>query len=224
MSEHVSISLGAYTLGTLDLHDRAVVESHLADCEECREALAEISGLPRLLSLLTVSDIAVLGDHDPTRFEVGDALYQRLAAVASEDVTEPVASTGRRGSRWLVAVAASLVVLGGAGAGVAALTAHHHASPWRTVAASQQGVHMTVGLDAQTTGTALRVSVTGLHKDETCWLYAVGRDGHRDLAGQWSSTYRGDAQQIGSTTIPSGQLVKLVLVGANNRTLVSVPV
>lgn len=224
--DYVSISLGAYALGTLDLADRAIVEEHLNSCESCRAALAEISGLPRLLSLLTVSDIAVLGDHDPSRFEAGDELYQRLAAVANEDADSvPVATGGRHRGRWLLSAAAALIVLAGAGTGVGVWATHHSASQWRTLSAtSTAGVRMDVGLDAQASGTALRVSVTGLHKDEECWLFAVSKDGHRDLAGQWTSTYKGDAQQTGSTDIPSDQLTKLVLVGTNHQTLVSVPV
>jgi anti-sigma factor RsiW len=222
--DYVSISLGAYALGTLDLVDRAVVEEHLDSCETCRVALEEIAGLPRLLSLLTVSDIAVLGDHDPTRFEVGDELYQRLAAVASEDIVHEKQDSRRRGRRWLAAAAAAIIVAGaGTGAGLWATQQHH--SQWRTVSAtSTTGVRMSVGLDAQATGTALRVSVTGLHKDEQCWLYAIDSNGHRDLAGQWTSTYRGNAQQTGSTDIPSSELSQLVLVGTNHQTLVSVPV
>lgn len=222
--DYVSISLGAYALGTLDLVDRALVEEHLDGCESCRAALAEIAGLPQLLSLLTVSDIAVLGDHDPTRFEVGDELYQRLAAVASEDSVKEQHSARRRGRRWLAAAAAAVVVAGaGTAAGLWATQQHH--SQWRTVSAtSTAGVRMSVGLDAQASGTALRVSVTGLRKDEQCWLYAVDRNGHRDLAGQWTSTYKGNAQQTGSTDIPSSELSRLVLVGTNHQTLVSVPV
>jgi predicted anti-sigma-YlaC factor YlaD len=223
--DYVSISLGAYALGTLDLVDRAVVEEHLDGCESCRAALEEIAGLPQLLSLLTVSDIAVLGDHDPTRFEVGDELYQRLAAVASEDIVHEKEATARhRGRRWLAAAAAAVIVAGtGTTVGLWATQQHH--SQWRTVSAtSTAGVRMNVGLDAQASGTALRVSVTGLRKDEQCWLYAVDRNGHRDLAGSWTSTYKGNAQQTGSTDIPSSELSQLVLVGSNHQTLVSVPV
>jgi hypothetical protein len=222
--DNVSISLGAYALGTLDLVDRAMVEEHLDGCETCRAALAEIAGLPRLLSLLTVSDIAVLGDHDPTRFEVGDELYQRLAAVASEDNIHEKDDSRRRGRRWLAAAAVAVVVAG-SGTAVGLWATQQHQSQWRTVSATgTSGVHMTVGLDAQTTGTAMRVSVTGLHKDEQCWLYAIDSDGHRDLAGQWTSTYKGNAQQTSSTDIPSSELSQLVLVGTNHQTLVSVPV
>lgn len=223
--DYVSISLGAYALGTLDVVDRALVEQHLETCEDCRQALAEISGLPGLLSLLTVSDIAVLSDHDPTRFEVGDELYQRLAAVASEDLEQRQEATAHRRGRRLLAVAASLVLLAGVGAGAGVWATHDSTSHWRTVSATgTSGVRMNVGLDAQATGTALRVSVSGLHQDEQCWLYAIDRNGRRDLAGQWTSTYKGNAQQTGSTDIPADQLSKLVLVGTNHRTLVTVPV
>ena len=93
--EDAFVSLGAYALGTLDAADNAAVAEHLAVCAECRLGLQEIAGLPRLLNLLTVSDIAVLADHDPRGFQVGDELYERLAAVARDTSIPPSPSATR---------------------------------------------------------------------------------------------------------------------------------
>jgi predicted anti-sigma-YlaC factor YlaD len=222
--EHAFVSLGAYALGTLDAADNAAVGEHLAGCAECRQGLQEIAGLPRLLNLLTESDIALLAEHDPRGFEVGDELYERLAAVAREDLEPKRHGVGQRNMRRLVAMAASLVLLVGALTGVGLWATHssNGATVYRATGAT--GVQMAVGLDAQASGTALAVTVSGLRKDQQCWLYAIGRNGHRELAGQWTSTYKGEAQQTSSTDIPRGQLSKLVLVGPGNRTLVTVPV
>jgi anti-sigma factor RsiW len=222
--EHAFVSLGAYALGTLDTADNAAVEEHLAGCAECRLGLQEIVGLPRLLNLLTVSDIAVLSDHDPSGIEVGDELYERLAAMARDDLAPARSDRPRRHGRRLVSLAAAVIVMVGAltGVGVWATHSSNHTTVFQATGAN--GVHMAVGLDTQASGTALRVTVSGLHQDEQCWLYAIGRNGERELAGQWTSTYKGEAQQTSSTDIPRGQLSKLVLVGLSNRTLVSVPV
>jgi hypothetical protein len=171
----------------------------------------------------TISDIAVLADHDPTGFQVGDELYERLAAVARDDL-DPHPPAARRWSRHRVLelVAAMIVVIGAlTGVGVWATHSSNTTTVFRATGAT--GVQMAVGLDSQASGTALRVTVSGLHKDEQCWLFAIGRNGHRELAGQWTSTYKGEAQQTSSTDIPRGQLAKLVLVGPSHQTLVSVP-
>jgi Putative zinc-finger len=223
--EDAFVSLGAYALGTLDAAENDAVAEHLAVCSECRMGLQEIAGLPRLLNLLTASDIAVLADHDPSGFQVGDELYERLAAVARDDGLEPRRPVPTRFSRQrILSLAAAVVVLVGAvvGVGVWATRTPHSSTVFRATGSS--GVHMAVGIDTQATGTALRVTVSGLPQDEQCWLYAIGRNGQRDLAGQWTSTYKGDAQQTSSTDIPRGQLSRLVLVGPNRQTLVTVPV
>jgi anti-sigma factor RsiW len=222
--EDAFVSLGAYALGTLDPDDNTAVAEHLAECSECRTALQEIAGLPRLLNLLTASDIAVLTDHDPGDFQAGDELYERLAAVARDDLERPRRPARARSRQRILSLAAAVVLLVGAvaGIGIWATRSPHQTTVFRATGAS--GVHMAVGLNTQASGTALRITVSGLHQDEQCWLYAVARNGRRDLAGQWTSTYKGEAQQTSSTDIPRSQLSQLVLVGPNHRTLVTVPV
>jgi Putative zinc-finger len=81
----------AYILGALGPDDRRVFERHLATCPECSASLAELAGLPGILSKLSSEDaLAVLaspedlpaiddhlrnGDHTP-------GLVQRLAVAA----------------------------------------------------------------------------------------------------------------------------------------------
>jgi anti-sigma factor RsiW len=221
--EDAFVSLGAYALGTLDAADNAAVAEHLAVCAECRLGLQEIAGLPRLLNLLTVSDIAVLADHDPRGFQVGDELYERLAAVARDDLEPKRSAPARPHRQRVLSLAAAVIVLVGALTGVALWATHSSNQSTVFRATGATGVHMAVGLNTQASGTALRVTVSGLHRDEECWLYAIGRNGHREMVGQWTSTYKGEAQQTSSTDIPRGQLSQLVLVGPNQRTLVTVP-
>jgi Putative zinc-finger len=217
--EDAFVSLGAYALGTLDAADNAAVAEHLAVCAECRTGLQEVAGLPRLLSMLTASDIAVLSDHNPSDFRAGDELYQRLAAVARDDL-EPKPARSHR--QRVLSLAAAVVVMVGALTGVGLWASHSSNQTTVFHATGGTGVHMAVGLDSQASGTALRVTVSGLHKDEQCWLYAIGRNGHREKVGQWTSTYTGEAQETSATHIPRGQLSQLVLVGPSNRTLVTV--
>jgi hypothetical protein len=80
----------AYILGALSTDDRRAFERHLATCPECSASLAELAGLPGILSKLSSEDaVAVLAP--PEEFAVDDhlrdqdhapGLVQRLAVAA----------------------------------------------------------------------------------------------------------------------------------------------
>lgn len=46
------LSLGVYVLGAIDPAERALVDSHLAGCRDCRDELAGLAGIP--LSLIHI--------------------------------------------------------------------------------------------------------------------------------------------------------------------------
>ena len=52
----------AYVLGSLSEADRREFDAHLLECRQCRDAIAELSGMPALLSLLDLDE--VLDEHD----------------------------------------------------------------------------------------------------------------------------------------------------------------
>jgi predicted anti-sigma-YlaC factor YlaD len=224
MSCHeTKLSLGVYLLGALDPAEHAEVEEHLRDCEACRAELAELEGLPALLSRLTIDEVAA----EP--LAVPDELFERVAAQARAEQAQAEPSRLLRYRRML-AVAAAVVVLAAGGASWAALHSSGGGQPRPVVAASKpfvvtsHGVTMAVTLASQATGTRLKVTVSGLPRDEHCRLIAVGKDGSRDVAGRWDATYSGWAQQTGSTRIQKSQLARLVLLGTGGKELVAVPV
>jgi hypothetical protein len=47
----------AYVLGSLSEMDRREFDAHLSECGKCRDAVAELSGMPALLSLLDLDDV-----------------------------------------------------------------------------------------------------------------------------------------------------------------------
>jgi len=47
--QEARVSLGVYVLGAIDPAERALVDSHLATCRDCRDELAGLAGLPALL-------------------------------------------------------------------------------------------------------------------------------------------------------------------------------
>lgn len=206
-------SLGAYVVGALDAGDRTAVEQHLHDCPGCRDELAGLAGLPGLMSRLTLEDVTAEPPVPPVD------LYERVAARARQEV-----ATAHRRSRvrWLAAVAAAAVLLAGAGIGIDRWRAGRR--PTYSLSAAAGGVHMSVVLTPQASGTGLAVTVSGLPEQEHCRLVAIGSDGTRDRAGSWTATYTGQANVTGSTSIPRSTLIRLVLIGSHGQQLVTVPV
>ncbi|MGH3561896.1 MAG: anti-sigma factor family protein, partial [Mycobacterium sp.] len=50
----------AYVLGSLSYADRREFEAHMPGCVSCREAVAELSGMPALLSRLDRDQVATI--------------------------------------------------------------------------------------------------------------------------------------------------------------------
>ena len=55
----------AYVLGSLSSAERREFEAHLETCPRCREAVADISGMPALLAMLDVDDVRALSEEQP---------------------------------------------------------------------------------------------------------------------------------------------------------------
>jgi anti-sigma factor RsiW len=216
--QETTLALGVYLVGALDPSERAEVDEHLHHCAQCRAELAELAALPSMLDQLTIDDI----NAEPVTLP--DDLFDRVAARARADDeadAPPAARKHRPRRAVLLAVAAVLAVFAAVGITVGTLVTHGQPSGY---SATQAGIHMHVALTSQTSGTGLRVTVSGLPRNEQCRLIAVSSDGTRDLAGSWSATYYGQAQVTGSTVIPRSELSRLVLLGTQGQHLVTVPV
>jgi anti-sigma factor RsiW len=109
----------AYVLGALSADDRRDFERHLQTCPVCAGAVAELAGLPGILSALPVAEAVAI--DEATRMTPGPGaadhlrtaahqpgLVQRLAGAA-------VKRTRRTRVRWTVgaAAAAAVIALGG---------------------------------------------------------------------------------------------------------------
>ena len=57
----------AYVLGSLSAVDRREFEAHMANCPACREAVAELSGVPALLSQLDRDEVAAIDESGPRK-------------------------------------------------------------------------------------------------------------------------------------------------------------
>jgi len=210
------LSLGVYLVGALDAADREAVEAHLADCPACQAELAELASLPSMLERLSIDDFPLEPLAAP------EDLFDRVAAKARDEHLQQTRRTAHR-YRRLTAVAAAVVVIAGASIG-ASVALNHHSRPANGFSATQGPVTMRVTLASQTTGTGLKVTVSGLPHDEHCTLIAVAKNGSRDVAGRWDVTYAGWGQETGSTKITQSQLSRLVLLGTTGQQLVTVNV
>jgi anti-sigma factor RsiW len=71
----------AYVLGSLSATERREFEAHLATCQRCNAAVAELSGIPALLAQLSAEDVESIDDPAqpaPLRPEVLDNLLQKV--------------------------------------------------------------------------------------------------------------------------------------------------
>ena len=203
-------SLGVYVVGALDHAERADVESHLATCPACRDELADLAPLPGLMSRLHVEE--VLAGPPP----VDDAMLERLLVAATRQ------RRGESKHRWLAAAAAVAVLALGTSGGAAAWRAAH-ATHWKSLAAANGPVHLSVKLAAADGGTRLEMAMRGVDRDERCSLIAVSRTGRTEVAGWWEA-YTGTAHVTATTSIVPADLRELKVVTDDGRTLVTVRV
>jgi Putative zinc-finger len=56
----------AYVLGSLSAADRREFEAHMENCPGCREAAADLSGMPALLSQLSREEVAAINESGRT--------------------------------------------------------------------------------------------------------------------------------------------------------------
>lgn len=113
----------AYVLGALGPSDRRAYERHLAECDACRSAVAELAGMPGLLSTLSPAHAEALVAEVPGP-DLSDAGHGDGPQARPGDVV-PLASLARAARRSRVrrrtlgAVAASALLVAGAVGGSA---------------------------------------------------------------------------------------------------------
>jgi hypothetical protein len=195
------ISLGVYVLGAIDPAERALVEGHLATCQNCRDELAGLAGLPALLARVSTEEAIALAAADgplPAGLgEVPEPPRELLAALL--DLT----AARRRRRRWREAglgLAAALVIAAGVFGGlrlgtspaqpataVAAPDVGTPNGPWLTAVGKSDGMTATVSYRAMGWGTQLDVKVDGIPVGTDCQLWVVDSAGKKVLAGGWQT-------------------------------------
>jgi hypothetical protein len=185
-------ALGVYVLGAIDPAERALVEEHLSSCQECREELASLAGLPAMLRKVPVVEAERLAapEQDP-----------ELAGVPSAELlTSLIARTTnvRRMHRWrTVAAAAAVAIVALGGGAFAANELQHSGAPappgnaqtvaWQQTSGSGPvaGAHLTVRYRHESGGTQMWVNVTGLQPGSVCEFQVTDATGGKSMAGSW---------------------------------------
>jgi hypothetical protein len=216
--EHAArIDLGAYLIGSLAPAERVVVERHLATCERCRAELAELAPLPGLLGRLDADEA-----RNQTLTPSPDLLPRALEAVRRERATDR-----RTLRRWRIgaatAAAAALVAVAIAMA-PSVLPGPNSVPPVPfTVAAAGVTAAGTGSIESRGWGTALRLDLTGLPPASGYQAYALGRDGHGEVAATWGPTPGGRAVVSGATAIPRADLTSIQVRTMDGRELLNLP-
>jgi hypothetical protein len=208
------LSLGVYVLGAIDPAERALVDSHLASCRDCRDELAGLAGLPALLARVDMEEAIALAatDGPPAEEEAGWSLpagEPGWSSPTGKQGQEPprellatvldLTAVRRRRRRWREAslsVAAALIIAAGvfgglrlgsspAQSGQSGLAVGTPSGPWQTTRGQSQGMGITVMYRPMGWGTQLAAEVTGIPVGTPCQMWVIEPDGSRVLAGSW---------------------------------------
>jgi len=208
----------AYVLGSLSAAQRREFEDHMATCLSCRDAVADLSGMPALLSQLDRGDVAAMNHSDPApaQPDLSPGLLPSLLATVS---------WRRRRTRVAGWLAAAAVLLGVAVfVGVRA----YSPAPAQQVAASAQPMAQvgttllasTVQLSSQHWGTSINLNCVCLapptaHHD-TLAMVVVGRDGSRTKLATWVAEPGHSATPAGSISAPVEKIAAVQVVAADS--------
>jgi hypothetical protein len=219
-----------YVLGAIDPAERALVDAHLVTCQDCRDELAGLAGLPALLARVNPDEVSRIRSDDTVETVTDDQPPEELIGTVLD-----LAEARRRRTRWrLVGAAAAVVAIaGGLFGGLSSMattrTVVVHATSggadWETVEATSAvtGASASVAYSHEKWGEAFEVLVDKIPVGTTCQLWVVHPDGTRTQVAAWTTAgdegkvwYAGSmpssAQPIGRFEITAGHKVLLTAV------------
>ena len=211
---HVHDDIGAFVLGALDEESERRVREHLAECEECSAAHAEIADLPGLLDLAVVTGAT---EEEPLPPAIEERLLDRFA----RERTERPAKRGWRprlvwgGGSALAgaAVAAALLVLGLNFERNGGRPESQYRLAFQQIGPAPANATARAGLRTSQSGTVVRLWVENL-PGGTKDVYEVWCDapGWSASAGTFKVDAKGDAYVILTTAVKKGQYDRIRLV------------
>lgn len=231
----VRLSLGVYVLGAIDPAERAMVDSHLGGCRDCRDELAGLAGLPALLARVSTEEaVALAASGTPPGMEEEE--YPPPPELAASVVDLTAARRRRRTWREVsLGVAAALIIAVGVFSGLRMTAApqvvvHNVAVPpppyeqpgpsgtWQSAAGQTGDMAATVMYRQVGWGTQLTAKVTGIPAGTTCQIWVVGSGKTRLLAGSWIvDRDEGDVWYPGSAAISAAKVERFVITVGKTR-------
>lgn len=203
----------AYVLGSLSAADRREFETHLAGCSTCRGAVAEISGVPALLSQLDHGSVVAINGAGVPPPPV--ALLPSLLTTVHR----------RRRRTRLVAWAASSAAAAVLGLGVLVGVGGYSPTPStpQPLAMAQVGtteLASTVAVNSESWGSFIDLNCVCLAPvdapHDTLALVVVGRDGSQTRLATWVAVPGHTATPAGSISTPADQIASVQVVSADN--------
>ena len=212
---HVHEDIGAYVLGALDDDASRRVVAHIAECEECANAHAELAGIPALLDLAVVTGAT---DEEPLPPAIEERLLDRFAR---EQASEPTAKKGRWRPRIALALPSALV---GAAVAIAALIfgLNFHQNAGRppiqyklalTPIGPAHNASARAGLRTTEEGTVVRLWVKNLPgKPGDVYEVFCDAKGWSASAGTFKTDAKGNGYVILTTAVQKGQYDEIRIV------------
>ena len=204
--------LGAYALGHLEGDERAGLEAHLDGCAQCREELALLEPVARMLP-----------HADPERFESAPQPPPELGARIAATIAAERKQTEKRRRRRLFGGFA----LGGATAALAAavlaifvLGGGSSGEPGKHVKFAAQGVSIDATLQPHAYGTEIRMYVHGVESGTLCRVSLRGPGGVSYPAGTFRYRWGDDSEAVLSSALDLSR-TRAVVVQAGKRTFVA---
>jgi anti-sigma factor RsiW len=215
--DHYAMWDAAYVLGSLSAAERREFETHMAHCPACRGAVADLSGVPALLSQLDHAEVAAIDQSGPAPQMSEELLPSLLATVRWR----------RRRTRvvtWVASTAAAAVLAIGVFVGLQGWSS----TPSQQVTASSESMAQvgttlltsTVAVSSQHWGTSIDLRCVCLaplnaHHD-TLAMVVVGRDGSQTRLATWVAVPGHTATPAGAISTPVDQIAAVQVVAADS--------
>jgi hypothetical protein len=212
---HVHEDIGAYVLGGLDAEAERRVAAHIAGCEECARAHAELAALPALLDLAVATGAS---DEDPLPPAIEERLLDRFAR---ERPAEPA-----RRRRWRPRLALAIPsALAGAAVAVAVLVLGlnfdknagrppiQYKLALKPIGSAPQNASASAGLRTTPSGTIVRLWLKNLPgKPGDVYEVFCDAKGWSASAGTFKVDARGNGYVILTTAVQKGQYDEIRIV------------
>jgi hypothetical protein len=221
---------GAYVLGALPAAEREEFERHLAVCDECRRAVADLLPLPGLLGRVDAADRESLLAGAPPAPPPDDLERRLLEAARAESspvpVPVPVPLWRRTRTRVAVGLAAAAAV---AAAVVVPVALHDDPAPPSASITLRQTVRspLTARVELTRTGWGTRVDMVcayaehgdGPEARRAYGLFVIDREGRAHEVSSWWAGPGEEARTTGSTDLSVDQLRSVQVRAADGVTV-----